>query len=284
MMTVLAPGFNNSVQDLGRFGYAEFGVPNSGAMDLYSAKLANTILANNVTDSVIEITLGKCKLIFDKQTVICLTGSNLSACINNKRIDLNKIIDVRPMDVLSFEKPVYGTRCYLAIKGGFKSEKVLGSRSFYKGVTRSVFLSKNDTIPYNEYQLKKSESLSAVKIIKDHFSSKFIEAFKGPEFELLNEKQKNYLESQIFTISKDNSRMGYRLKELLKNEMDSMLTSAVLTGSVQLTPSGKIIILMRDCQVTGGYPRILQLTDNSIDKLAQKTTGDTFKFNIQSLK
>ena len=74
--------------------------------------------------------------------------------------------------------------------------------------------------------------------------------------------------------------MGYRLEEPIDNKFGSMLTSAVLPGTVQLTPSGKLIVLMRDCQVTGGYPRILQLTDDAINKLAQKTTNHTFKFKI----
>ena len=62
-----------------------------------------------------------------------------------------------------------------------------------------------------------------------------------------------------------------------------MLTSSVLPGTVQLTPSGKLIILMRDCGVTGGYPRILQLTETSINRLSQKTTNDTFKFKLVDL-
>ena len=83
-----------------------------------------------------------------------------------------------------------------------------------------------------------------------------------------------------FIISEDNNRVGYRLKESLENNLKPILTSSVLPGTVQLTPSGKLIVLMRDCQVTGGYPRILQLSNESIDKLAQKITGDMIRFKI----
>ncbi|WP_408034063.1 hypothetical protein [Tenacibaculum sp. 1_MG-2023] len=91
----------------------------------------------------------------------------------------------------------------------------------------------------------------------------------GPEVSL-NDVQKQQLEKQIFTISNDNNRMGYRLNETIDNELSSILTSAVLPRTVQLTPSGKLIILMRDCQVTGGYPRILQLTETSINHYHKK--------------
>jgi allophanate hydrolase subunit 2 len=68
------------------------------------------------------------------------------------------------------------------------------------------------------------------------------------------------------------------LNETIPNTLPSILTSAVLPGTVQLTPSGKLIILMRDCQVTGGYPRVLQVSEESINRLSQKITGDKIQF------
>ena len=75
--------------------------------------------------------------------------------------------------------------------------------------------------------------------------------------------------------------MGYKLNEVLENNISSILTSAVLPGTVQLTPSGKLIVLMRDCPVTGGYPRILQISEKGINKLSQKSTGNRFKFVLK---
>ena len=79
------------------------------------------------------------------------------------------------------------------------------------------------------------------------------------------------------------NRTGFHLVEILENNLSQILTSAVLPGTVQLTPSGKLIVLMRDCQVTGGYPRILQLTEKSINIFSQKIAGDTFVFSILKL-
>ena len=76
--------------------------------------------------------------------------------------------------------------------------------------------------------------------------------------------------------------MAYQLEEYLSAKSHPMLTSATLPGTVQLTPAGKIIILMRDGQTTGGYPRIMQLTQNSIDLLAQKKFGDKVEFTLLS--
>ena len=109
-------------------------------------------------------------------------------------------------------------------------------------------------------------------------SSKTIEVQKGPEFDLLNQSQLTQLFAEPFTVSKENNRMAYQLNEYLDGHTMKMLTSATLPGTVQLTPAGRLIILMKDGQTTGGYPRILQLTNTSICVLAQKKFGDTIKF------
>ena len=283
MINVLSAGFFTTVQDLGRMGFKDIGVPVSGAMDLFSATLANRILNNNDNDAVLEITFGGCKLQFLAPTVICISGADTSAVLNTNKIALHTAIQVQTDDVLEFGKPAYGIRSYLAVKGGFQTEVVLKSRSFYKEITASYLLQKGDMLPVAAMAIKESISFSSVKVTEEHLSAKYLEAYPGPEYEWLSQKQQEKLHRLQFTISNDNNRMGYRLKEPIDNTLATMLTSAVLPGTVQLTPSGTLIVLMRDCQVTGGYPRILQLTDDAIDKLAQKTTHHTFQFKILSL-
>ena len=76
-------------------------------------------------------------------------------------------------------------------------------------------------------------------------------------------------------------QIGFNFTLSLKNNLSSILTSAVLPGTVQLTPSGKCIILMQDCQVTGGYPRILQLSEIAIARVSQKISGDKIQFILE---
>ena len=106
-----------------------------------------------------------------------------------------------------------------------------------------------------------------------------LQCYPGPDFEELNKQQKKRL-FEPFTISEDNNRVGYRLHETIENNLKPILTSAVLPGTVQLTPSGTLIVLMRDAQVTGGYPRVLQLTSFSVDILSQMITGNSIKFGV----
>ena len=283
MIKVLSPGFYTSIQDLGRFGYGEFGVPVSGAMDQFTAKLANQLLGNTTKEAVLEITLGNCKLLFEKQIDICISGADFLPKVNGTKVILNKVLTIKKDDILTFDRPVFGARCYLAISGGFQTDVVLKSRSYYKGITKLERVQKNEILQILEKSRPNTRSLSVVKVNAEHFTTNIIKVYEGPEYNFLNHEQQKSLVNKTFTISKENNRMGYRLNELIVNDLGAIITSAVLPGTVQLTPSGELIILMRDCQVTGGYPRILQLTENAINILAQKSTGDSFNFRIEPL-
>ena len=278
MIKVIKSGVYSSIQDFGRIGFAKFGVPLSGVMDSYSASLSNRLLNNNPEEAVLEITFGGCQLQFEKRTQISLTGADFSPTINGNHIAMNSIVDVAKDSVLTFGKRVFGVRTYIAILGGIQSEEILKSKSFYKGISIKLRLKTGDVIPYRNTNLSGQIKFSKIKIDTNHFSSSTMSCSKGPEFNLLSKEQQKKLTTQLFTISNDNNRVGYRLEESLENNLESILTSGVLPGTVQLTPSGKLIVLMRDCQVTGGYPRVLQLSETAMNRLGQKTAGDTLKF------
>lgn len=278
MLSVLKIAFFSSIQDTGRVGVQKYGVPFSGAMDQHSYQLGNHILGNSNDCASIEFSLPGSKLQFEQDTNIAITGADFEPKINNSLIDINRSISIKKGDILTFEKQNLGTRCYLAVTDGFNTEVIFDSRSMYQNITTKTSIIKADLIPYTP---SKSIDLNA-KIKKDnqYFSEQNIEVFKGPEFDLLPKKSKQSLTSKAFTISKTNNRMAYQLIEPLPNELVPIITSPVLPGTVQLTPSGQLIILMRDCQTTGGYPRVLQLSEKAISTLSQKKEGDIISFKI----
>nr|WP_298790005.1 biotin-dependent carboxyltransferase family protein [uncultured Allomuricauda sp.] len=278
MLKVLKSGFFLTIQDLGRFGNRHIGVPVSGALDSVSVKRANKMLGNDPKDAVLEITMTGPTLQFEATTYICLSGAELSATLNNKPIDNNQVIRVNQGDILSYGKLENGFRNYLAVKGGFKSEEILGSRSQYYPVTHKKCLKDGDEISFNEIQ-SFAPSISEVKI-KNHYELDYLEVDKGPEYDMLSDKQLESLFSRQFTVSKANNRMAYQIEELITGHDTTMLTSGTIPGTVQFTPAGRLIVLMKDGQTTGGYPRILQLTEEAISVLAQKKFGDTLTFKL----
>ena len=279
MIAILHPGIYCSVQDQGRFGHTKIGVPQAGCADAYAAKMANALLKNHEKDALIEITFGQGEFKFTSDTYICLTGGDFSPKLNGKLIKMQSVFFIKKDSVLSFGKRVYGARVYLSVQGGIQTKTVYGSRSFFDGITQQK-LGKGAMLPILPIQKYADNNFSRVRVSEKHFATIYLPCLKGPEFFKLNQEQQRKLFTP-FSISDDNNRVGYRLKESLKNNLSSILTSAVLPGTVQLTPSGKCIILLQDCQVTGGYPRILQLTEIAIARVSQKITGDKIQFILE---
>ena len=279
MIAILHPGIYCSVQDQGRFGHTKIGVPQAGCADAYAAKMANALLKNHEKDALIEITFGQGKFKFTSDTYICLTGGDFSPKLNGKLIKMQSVYFIKKDSVLSFGKRVFGARVYLSVQGGIQTETVYGSRSFFDGITQQK-LGKGAMLPILPIQKYADNNFSKVRVSEKHFTTIYLPCLKGPEFFKLNQEQQRKLFTP-FSISDDNNRVGYRLKESLKNNLSSILTSAVLPGTVQLTPSGKCIILLQDCQVTGGYPRILQLSEIAIARVSQKITGDKIQFILE---
>jgi allophanate hydrolase subunit 2 len=181
--------------------------------------------------------------------------------------------------MLSFGKLNFGFRCYLAVFGGFQSEIIMNSRSMYSKITSQSVLAIHDELAILKSTNDVKKTNASIKVNVHHFNAKEIEVFTGPEFEFLTKSQQEQLLSQEFTISKENNRMAYQLEETLKNDLKPIITSLVLPGTVQLTPSGRLIVLMRDCQTTGGYPRVLQLKESAINILSQKVTRNSIQFS-----
>ncbi|SDS82647.1 biotin-dependent carboxylase uncharacterized domain-containing protein [Gillisia sp. Hel1_33_143] len=278
---VLSPGLFSTIQDLGRHNFRKYGVPISGAMDMFSAKMANLILQNSEDYAVLEITQMGPKLKFHSAAKIGITGANLSPKINDEEIQNDQVYFLEEGDELSFGKRVNGCRTYLSISGGFKTETILESKSWYEGISENIKLEKGMILYFQDFEQKDAATNASVKVNSKHVFETKIELEEGPEFYKLSTSTKEEIKNRFFTIDKNNSRMAIQLTEKLKNELLPIITSPVVPGTVQLTPSGNLIVLMRDCQTTGGYPRILQLTENGINTMSQKIMGDQVMFSFK---
>lgn len=273
---VISPGTWSCIQDRGRPGYRKYGVPLSGAMDQESAHLANAFLGNDPKAAVLEITLTGPKLVFPVSTHIALAGADMSPTLNGEPVPLNRLLTLQPADELAFGKLNYGTRCYLAVQHGFQTEKVLGSRSWFKGITPHFRLGRGMTLPVRVPEQALTPTFTSAKVDPAFFTTPEIPVHKGPEFDRLSPEAKHLLLTERFTISRSNDRMGYKLEgtPIESGISGGMITRPVQPGTVQLLPSGQLIILMRDCQTTGGYPRVLQLGEEGICRVGQRRGGE----------
>ena len=280
MIEVIKDGLYTSIQDLGRFGYRKYGVPISGAMDKQSAIFANQILGNKSNLAVMEITLSGPVLQFNSSIFISLTGAVFPVTANGKEVPMNKAILIHEGQKIFFGSCKSGMRAYLAIKGGFIVEEKLGSLSQYQNITTAHRVIKGDKFKTPITAINQKQRFAVIRPQNTNFLNEEIAISKGPEFDLLSESSKSILFNSSFNISNDSNRMGYRLTCEEKLSANEIITSPVQPGTVQLTPSGELIILMRDSQTTGGYARIFQLSESAINVVAQKRFGEKIRFHL----
>lgn len=281
MIKVKETGLYTSIQDLGRPQWHSLGIPNAGVMDAESAKTANMLLQNKLDCSVLEITMTGPILQFTSPSWVAFSGAQMPIYIDQTKSLQNTPIWIKAGQEIHFGKLEQGFRLYMAIKGGFKTTPVLGSQSMCKNVTPSFMLKKGMEL-IHETGIKDQEVFIKLET-ETPLNSKHIKVFEGPEYLKLSPSQKTAIEKQVFTVSNLNNRMAYQLTPNIDTHGISQLTTPVLPGTVQLTPDGTLMVLMRDGQTTGGYPRILQLSAKSINALSQLKTGDTFTFKLVTL-
>ena len=280
--TILKTGPGSSIQDLGRIGSCNFGVPVSGVMDARSCIWISHLLKNQETDAVIEISQPGFVIQFDSPTHIALAGAIAAIRLNGVEIPNPTHIHIRINDILEIGAFTLGSRIYMGIKHGFQTPEIHGSRSFYKCVTEKARLLAGDRLAYFKdsgcFPNRNAKALWS----PDWFLTNTIYVYPGPDFALLKDGVKEELFQRTFTLSNLANRMGMQMKELLENKLPELPTNPVFPGTVQLTSGGKLIILLQDAQVTGGYPRILQLDSESQSVMAQKKPGDLIQFKLLS--
>lgn len=277
MIEVIDAGFYTSIQDHGRVGYRHLGVPVSGAMDQKAFDLAHQLLGVTLDFSCIECTLIGPILRFHEPCTLVLTGAHMQAWVNENPIQNNTSITLKAGDVLKLRRATKGLRTYIKINHAIISPVVLGSTSFYKPLTPKAILKKGNPIFWIKSNKAINKSNARIRWDDSYLLSNDLAVEEGPEFGVLSEHIQQEIFRKGFVISSQN-RMGYRIASPFSMDSVSMLSGAVRPGTVQITPSGTLLIAGVDGQVSGGYPRIFQLTEEALNVLVQKKEGDTIRF------
>jgi antagonist of KipI len=297
---VVKSGMQVTVQDLGRYGHQDLGVPVGGAMDDWSARLANLLVGNAPDEALLEVTLHGVALLFEEEHLVSVTGGGASIRVNDEEVPTGRSILVKPWSAMRFHASRNGFRSYLAVAGGINVPTVMGSRSTYIPALIGGFhgraLEEGDVLSVKAERTDLSRamacrSLSSGKeyrgtrwsVSPSHgpdLACRAVRFLPGPEWAWLTESQQKRFCTQPFVVTSRSDRMGYRLRgqPLLPEQPREMVSSAVTRGSVQLTHEGQPVMLMADAQTTGGYPRIAQVAAVDLPVCAQYRPGDRIFF------
>lgn len=269
MIRVLSPGFLTTVQDLGRFGWAHFGVSATGAADPLALRAGNLLVGNAENAAALEMTLTGGTFQFDCDAVIALTGSDFGA-----DLPLWTPVQVKAGQTLRGGPSRSGARCYLCVRGGIAVPKVMGSASTHlmTGVGGRA-LRKGDTLAIGNDAVRRPRAtasnppqppLGGVLRVTD-----------GPQ----HERFAGELYSGAYTISEESNRMGLRLRgPVVASPSGHMLTEGVPLGAIQVPPDGQPIILFVEHQTTGGYPKPANVISADFWRLGQLRPRDQVTF------
>jgi biotin-dependent carboxylase-like uncharacterized protein len=286
---VLKPGLFTTIQDTGRHGYLKYGVPISGAMDQFSLIAANLLVANNENDACLETTLIGPELQALAEVQIAITGGNCTPRINDHNVPMWQTLTIQKDDFLSFGKMESGCRAYITARGGIDVPLVLGSRSTYvrggfggncgRQLKAGDTISGFDTKPLpNEYRLPEE----LISRLSNHFKANVI---LGPQAEMFTKKGIETFLSNPYRVTSEADRMGYRLEGPTIEHKDKadIVSDALLPGAIQVPKSGKPILIMKDAQTTGGYPKIAVVIASDLSNLGQAKPGDRMEFSRISI-
>ena len=281
---VLDGGFLPTIQDLGRFGFASRGVSKSGPSDLNSFKIANLLLENNINSLTLEVSYGLAKFLILKPITISITGANLNPLLNDNKIPMWRTLNVEKNDILSFGSSNIGFRSYVGVAGGINVPLVLGSGATHLASGLGGFsgekLSKDDLI--SSYPLKDKKKMF-MYIGKKNEGSKNIKlrVISGPQEDLFSSKVVDRFYSETFKATEKLDRIGVTLEGSTiptHSGNHDIISDFTPEGSIQIAGNGKPLILLSDCQTTGGYPKIGVVASIDLPKLGQIGANDSIEF------
>lgn len=290
-LIVIKPGWQTLIMDLGREDARPWGVPKSGALDPHQYQWANILVGETAErigrTPVLEIRSGNVILEFDEDHLFVMTGSPGEYELDGKRINTYSPSLAKKGQRLHIRNLYRNGTIYLAVNGNWELPSYWGSYS-------SDILSPLPGLGGRALLQHDRISISSSFITFDYFKrltpnhmkrepEQFDPVFRiigGPELNLSEEKLKKILEDSDFTILRNSNRMGYRLQSSIskKIRLPEIISSIVTPGMIQWTPGNQPILLLPNCQTTGGYPRVAKVIEADLWKLAYTGPGDSIRF------
>jgi len=292
-LKVLSPGLHTTVQDLGRIGYQNIGVPVSGALDGFGLRLANVLVGNPQETAALEILANGPTIEVAADTArLALVGTGASLGIGGESprvVAAGQSVTVQQGDIVQIALGRQSACSYLAVEGGIAVPRVLGSASTYVraalGGLNGRALQRGDVVPLAMACASERTELRAPAPIPVP-ADQPIRVVLGPQQKYFRREALAALLSAEFRVSKDADRMGMRLDgPVLQHRLGwDIISDAIATGSIQVPGSGQPIVLLADHQTTGGYPKIATVISADLPRLGRCRPGDPLRFVSVELK
>jgi len=281
-LIVIRPGLLTTVQDLGRWGRQDRGVPVAGPMDAYSHRLANRLVGNTDDAAALEITLLGPELEADADTVCLVAGAHFDVTVNGDPTDASSPFVIPSGGRVRFGARRAGSRATLAVRGGLGVPKILESRATSVIGRIGPFggrpLLAGDVLPIGKQATEPRSPAGPALAMPDGGAR--VRFIRGPHDTMFTSAAFDTLIGSRFVVTEQSNRMGYRLEgPVLRHAGGAdILSDATPIGSLQVPASGQPILLMADRQTTGGYPKIGTVITADLPIAGQLAPGDWIAF------
>ncbi len=264
MIEVLQTGPRCLVQDLGRPGLASLGVAPSGALDPPALRRANALVGNSVGAAGLELLLGELVLRATAPLALAVVGGDVP---ETHWLGAGELLALRASRALA----------YVAVRGGLDVTPVLGSRStdLLSGLgpppvrAGDVLAIGRDTGP-----AERPEPLAA--------PGAALRVLAGPRPEQLPPGALAAFCAAGWQVSDQVDRTGLRLTgPAVARRVDEAAPEGLVTGAIQVPPSGQPIVLLADRPLTGGYPVLGVVARDDLRHLVQLLPGQQVRFRAR---
>jgi len=286
-LEVMKPGLLTTIQDLGRHGYQQYGVPVSGAMDSFALRIGNTLVGNTEAEAGLEITILGPELKILEDTAIAITGGDLTPTLDGKSLPMWETVLAKKGAAIAFRGPRSGCRAYLTVSGGIEVPQLMGSRSTYIkaqiGGLGGRPLRVGDrlkTIPNRQPRDFVGRRIPR-ELLPTYTGECDLRVVMGPQDDQFTDEGIRIFLTSEYVITPQSDRMGYRLvgPKIAHKTGADIISDGIPLGAVQVPGDGMPIIMLMDRQTTGGYTKIATVITVDVDRLAQTKPGDRVRFS-----
>lgn len=282
-LTITRAGPLATLQDEGRFGMLRHGVSASGPMD-QGAYLAAGAALTRAGSTAIEFSQSFAGRV-DGPMAMSAAGGAFKLWISGAAAGWPGVYDLKTGDSFEIAPGASGNYGYLRFEREIDVPPVLGSRATnvtvglggYKGRP----LKAGDVIGFGEDGEGRPSSSLAI-------GEGPIRVVWGLHADLFDAATRLRFAEQTFFVSNVLDRMGVRLTDPVgvfsHARKLSLVSDAIVPGDIQVLGDGTPIVLMRDHQPTGGYPRIATVVSDDLDRFAQLRPGTEVRFQPISLE
>jgi biotin-dependent carboxylase-like uncharacterized protein len=276
-LRVEACGPGTTVQDTGRTGWRRFGVATAGAMDRDALALANTLVGNPPAAAAVELALAGARFrVEGAALLLAVAGPGVALAIDGRAVAPGTSARAEPGSAVSVGPVRGGVYACLAVGGGFALAPQMGSLSMHRrsGVGGRALVP-GDRLPCHGGATVPRRLMRPLPP-----QAGPIRVMAGPQRDHFTDAAWATLLSAAFRIDARSDRMGCRLDGpvLAHAAGYNIVSDGVVPGSIQVPGDGRPIVLMRDAQTTGGYPKIAAVIGADLDRLAQTPPGAAVRF------